>query len=288
MFESPRRRGAPRRLPRLLRPACFLLPLAALLARPIASSLGQANPQTRNPPARAAADLAPFPPPSPGWSFPQHQTLTYAVEWRVFPAGTATVHLESDGNLEHITVVGDSQGAINLLFHVSDRFQATANRTTGCSETFSRQMIEGRRQVNSDQRSNAAHTESSYDERNLISRVHVVKPVPTPPCVTDMLSGLFYAGSQSLDPNSTFHLPVVSGNHVTGVTLHTEAREVIRAPGASYRAIRVQSTADSGPARNRGKLWIWYSDDARHLPVQMRARLFWGTLTFRLTAVQNQ
>ena len=235
---------------------------------------------------------APFPPPAPGWSFPDRQTLTYAVEWRVFPAGTATIHLQADGSVERITVTGDSQGAINLLFHVSDRFQSSFTRATGCSQSFSRQLMEGRRQVDSDQRVQGApgggQGVTFYDERNLVSRINLHQTAPTPPCVTDMLSGIFYGGTQSLEPGSVFHLPVVSGNHVTPVTLRAEARESVRTPSTTYRAIRVQPTADSGPVRNRGKVWIWYSDDARHIPVQMRARLFWGTLTFRLTGIENR
>ena len=33
-------------------------------------------------------------PPAPGFSYPQHQTLTYSVDWRVFTAGTAVYHLD--------------------------------------------------------------------------------------------------------------------------------------------------------------------------------------------------
>ena len=227
-------------------------------------------------------------PPPPGWSFPQRQTLTYAVDWRVFPAGTATVHLESDGPLERVTVTGDSQGAINLLFRVSDRFQSTFNRTTGCSQSFSRQIMEGRRQVDSDQRFDSAHGMTYYDERNLVSHIHVHKTAAIPSCVTDMLSGILYAGSQTLEPGAVYHLPLVTGDHLSDVTLHVEARETVRTPTTTYHAIRVQPTADSGAIRNRGKLWIWYSDDQRHIPVQMRARLFWGTLTFRLTGIDNK
>ena len=240
---------------------------------------------------RVSAPIAgsvPFPPPAPGWSFPDRQTLTYAVEWRVFPAGTATVHLQADGSLERITVAGDSQGAINLLFHVSDRFQSSFNRATGCSQSFSRQLMEGRRQIDSDQRVDGAHGVTFYDERNLVSRISVHQTASVPSCVTDMLSGIFYAGSQPLEPSSVFHLPVVSGNHVSQVTLRAEARETVRTPTTTYHAIRVQPTADSGAVSKRGKLWIWYSDDTRHIPVQMRARLFWGTLTFRLTGIDNK
>jgi hypothetical protein len=38
--------------------------------------------------------------------------------------------------------------------------------------------------------------------------------------------------------------------------------------------------------KNRGHIWIWYTDDARHMPVQIRARLFWGTITFELQSVE--
>jgi hypothetical protein len=47
----------------------------------------------------------------------------------------------------------------------------------------------------------------------------------------------------------------------------------------------VQATADEGVVKNRGSIWVWYTDDPRHLPVQMQARLFWGTITFHLQSV---
>jgi hypothetical protein len=72
------------------------------------------------------------------------------VDWRVFPAGTVTFRQEADGDIQRITVVGDSIGAVNLIYRVSDRFQSSFNRRTGCSAGFSKQLIEGRRQVNSD------------------------------------------------------------------------------------------------------------------------------------------
>lgn len=239
--------------------------------------------------ALASTVAAPtFPHAAAGWSLPERETLTYSVDWRVFPAGSATVHLESEGPLEHITVVGDSTGAINLLFRVSDRFQSTLDRNTGCSESFSRQIIEGRRQVQSQERIDGARGVAQFEEQNLVARRRRQATVVIPRCVSDLLSSIFYVGSQPLEPGSTFVLPVVSGNHVTNVVVRAEARETVRTPTTTYHTIRVQPTADGYPVHNRGKLWIWYSDDARHIPVQMRARLFWGTLTFRLTGIDNK
>ena len=48
------------------------------------------------------------------------------------------------------------------------------------------------------------------------------------------------------------------------------------------------TAADAGVVKNRGNIWIWYTDDDKHVPVQMRARLFWGTITFRLAGNENK
>ena len=76
--------------------------------------------------------------------------------------------------------------------------------------------------------------------------------------------------------------------HNVPVTMKVEGREVIKTPLGTFKTIRVQPTADAGVVKNRGNIWIWYTDDDRHLPVQMRARLFWGTITFRLVGNENK
>ena len=72
------------------------------------------------------------------------------------------------------------------------------------------------------------------------------------------------------------------------VRAHVEARENIKTPAGTFATIRVSPQASSGPLKSRGRVWIWYSDDARHIPVQMRARLFWGTLTLRLVRTEKK
>jgi hypothetical protein len=81
-------------------------------------------------------------------------------------------------------------------------------------------------------------------------------------------------------------MPLADALHTLPVTMKAEAREEIKTPSGTYQTIRVQPVAESGVVKNKGEIWIWYSDDARHIPVQMRARLFWGTLTMRLTSVE--
>ena len=232
--------------------------------------------------------VAPLTPPRAGFSFPQKQTLVYAVDWRVFPAGTAVLHFEAAGNRERITANADTIGAINLLFHVDDRFQSTFDRERGCAYEFDKQTVEGRRQINSTQRLDYAQGKSILDEKNVVTGQTKHLEAPVQGCLTDLLTGIYYAASQPMELGSNFVIPVVDAMRTVPVTMKVEGREEIKTALGTFKTLRVQPTADAGVVKNRGNIWIWYTDDERHLPVQMRARLFWGTLTFRLTGNENK
>ena len=227
-------------------------------------------------------------PPRPGFSFPQKQTLTYSVDWRVFPAGTATVHFEAAGDRERVIASADTSGAINLIFHVADNFQADFDRAKGCTYDFDKQTVEGRRQFNSTLHIDYANSKSVLDEKNMVSGQAKHAESPVKGCLTDLLTGVFYPGSQQLVVGNSFVIPVADAQRTVLVTMKVEGREEIKTPLGTFKTIRVQPTADAGVVKNRGNIWIWYTDDDRHLPVQMRARLFWGTITFRLTGNDNK
>jgi hypothetical protein len=227
-------------------------------------------------------------PPRPGYTFPQKQTLTYTVDWRVFPAGTAVIHFEQSGDRERIAASADTSGAINMLFHVADNFQSDFDRDKGCTYDFNKQTVEGRRQNNSTLHLDYPDSKSILDEKNMVNGQtrHIEAPVRS--CLTDLLTGVFYAASQPMVVGHSFVMPVVDAQRTVPVTMKVEGREEIKTTLGTFKTIRVQPTADAGVVKNRGNIWIWYTDDDRHLPVQMRARLFWGTITFRLTGNDNK
>jgi hypothetical protein len=46
--------------------------------------------------------------------------------------------------------------------------------------------------------------------------------------------------------------------------------------------------AISGALQGKGTIWAWFTDDVKHTPVQMRSKLGWGTLLFRLQTIEKQ
>ena len=239
--------------------------------------------------AEAPAVQRPIPvlqPPIAGFEYPQHQTLTYSVDWRVFTAGTAVFHLDQVGNLLKVSATANTVGAVNMLFPVVDGFQSGFDLKTGCSTGFDKQTQEGRRKIASDLTFDYVHGKQIRNERNLVKGTATHSVTNIPACVTDLLSAMFYTQSQPMAVGQTVEFPLADAMRTVSVGMKVEAREEIKTPAGTFQTIKVQATAEEGVVKNRGSIWIWYTDDARHLPVQMQARLFWGTITFHLQSVE--
>ena len=225
-------------------------------------------------------------PPVPGFGFPLRQTLTFTVDWRVFTGGIAVFHLEQADDQLKVTATADTVGAVNMLFPVVDRFQSSMDTRTGCSGGFSKQTQEGRRKVTTDLTFDYHAGKQTQTDKNLVKTTQKTQTASIPACVTDSLSAIFYAASQQLAVGQNFGFPLADAMRTVTVTMKVEAKEEIKTPAGTFQTIRVQPTAEEGVVKNRGNIWIWYTDDARHMPVQIRARLFWGTITFHLQSVE--
>jgi hypothetical protein len=225
-------------------------------------------------------------PPVAGFDYPLHETLTYSVDWRVFTAGTAVFHVDQVGNLLKITATANTVGPVNMLFPVVDGFQSGFDLKTGCSTGFDKQTQEGRRKNASDLSFDYVHGKQTRNERNLVKGTATHSVTNIPACVTDSLSAMFYTQSQTLTTGQTVGFPLADAMRTVSVGMKVETREEIKTPAGTFQTIKVQATADEGIVKNRGSIWIWYTDDPRHLPVQMQARLFWGTITFHLQSVE--
>ncbi len=224
--------------------------------------------------------------PDSAYVFPARQTLTFSVDWRVFNAGTAVFHMEQQGTQQKVTATADTIGNLNMIFPVVDKFESGFDTKTGCSTGFSKQLQEGRRRVTSDLTFAYANGKQNEITKNLVKGTQVSHQASVPACVQDSLSAIFYVASRPLVVGQQVRFPLADSMRTVTVAMKVEGKEEIKTPAGIFQTIRVQPTADEGIVKNRGNIWIWYTDDARHMPVQIRARLFWGTITFHLQSYE--
>jgi len=59
-------------------------------------------------------------------------------------------------------------------------------------------------------------------------------------------------------------------------------------PSGEFETLRVKAEPLSGAMKAKGVLWVWFSDDERRVPVQMKSKLGYGTLMFKLQRIETQ
>jgi hypothetical protein len=226
--------------------------------------------------------------PRPEFVFPVGQSYVYGGQWRIFNAGVATLRMEKAGQENRIVASADAAGTVALLYHVQDRLESFFDPTNFCSRNTSRHVEEGFRRVDTNITFDYAHRKAVFDQKNLKKNETKHEEHEIPGCVTDMLSAIYYVASLPLEPGRTFSFPLNDGGESVDVNVHVEAREQIKIAAGTFNTVRIQPEAAKGLVRDKGKLWIWYTDDAARVPVQMRARMSWGTLTFQLVRVDKK
>jgi hypothetical protein len=250
--------------------------------------LGQAaKPGTKTPDTISAPSGRILPPPA-SYHFPNGETYVFSVEWHLFTAGTATVSLSQSGTQEHVTSEAHSSGFVNALFKVNDRFDAFLDPHTFCSLRLSKHTEEGSRRRDTQVLFNYSRLKSVLDEKNLKTGETKHEENDIPSCVTDVLSGFYYLASLPLEPGNVYTFPVNDGGKTTLVEAHVEAHERLKVPAGTYDTVRVKAEAISGALKGRGTIWVWFTNDTNRTPVQMRSKLGWGTLLFRMQRLQKQ
>jgi hypothetical protein len=238
-------------------------------------------------PTEKIGPLAHIQAPPPNYHFPDGQTYVYAAEWRLWTAGIATLRLETSGSEQKVTVAADSAGFVALLYRVHDRLEAYFDPRTFCSQRLTKHAEEGFHKRDTNIRFDYALRKSILDETNLKNNQKKHTQEDIPGCVTDVISGIYYVASLPLQVGNTYVFPLNDGGKTADVKVHVEAREQVKTDAGTFNAVRVQPEAATGVLKDRGHVWIWYTDDAQRIPVQIRARMFWGTLTIKLQRVEK-
>ena len=254
---------------------CLILPIAALLTAQQAPPTATIGP--------APVQIAP---PRPNYPFPDGRGYVYSAEWHLITAGTAIVKMEVAGNERKVTASAESSGAVNVIFPVHDRFESRFDPRTFCSLSIFKHSEEGSHKRETSIHFDYAHKKSTLDEKNLKTgeAKHVENDLAA--CATDVITGFYYLQSLPLQPGASYEFPISDGK-TTIVRATVEKREQIKVPAGTFPAVLVTAEAISGPLQSKGKVWVWYSEDASHTPVQMRAKLGWGTLLFRFQRIEK-
>jgi hypothetical protein len=222
-------------------------------------------------------------PPPESYRLPDGERLQYTAEWRVWPAGVATLEMVREGGEQKITATANATGFVAVLFPVADRMVSRFDPASFCSSVYTKHAEEGFQKRETTIRFDRKRRVAVLDERNLRDKTEKHQEHETPGCVTDVLSGIYYLRTKPLKADATYRFPLNNGGKTVVVKAHVEEREVVKTELGPFDTVRVAISSEDEKLSRRGKIWIWFTENNLHLPVQMRSRLFWGRLTLRLS-----
>jgi hypothetical protein len=225
--------------------------------------------------------------PARAYSFPATKYV-FSVRWQMFKAGTSSVSMERFGSALHVAATADSAGFPDKVFHVHDLFNAEVDPRSFCTLHVSKHNDEGPHRRDFNIALDYAQAKSRVNATDLKTSETKHTEFDIPPCVTDIVSGFFYVASLPLAPGFSQTFPVNDNGKTINARVEVESRETVKGPTGEFQTLRVKAEPISGPMEGKAVLWVWFTDDDRRMPVQMKSKLGFATLFFQLQKVDPQ
>ena len=207
-------------------------------------------------------------------TFGGKETLTYAVEWRMIRAGTAKLTWTASSTGWQGDVHLESAGLVSKLYRVDDSYTVQAEDQL-CTTSMFLKSLEGKRSretlVTLDRKSRKAN----YLEKDRLTNSTILsKQTDVTACVHDLYSGLQKMRTLNLEPGQSGTIPITDGKKFAQVKIDAQEREDVRTPTGLHKTIRYEVAIFNNVLYNRkAQCFIWITDDARRVPVQIRVRM---------------
>ena len=180
----------------------------------------------------------------------------------------------------------DSAGLVSALFKVDDTYTVRFEPAF-CAAESQMDSKEGKRHRQTTVTFDRNQNRATWVEHDVLDNNKVLRKaqVDIPHCVHDVLGGLLTLRGSTLEPGRSTLTPMSDGRRSAQVKVDAQEREEVTTPAGTFKTIRYEVNLMNGVVYPRkGRAFVWVSDDAKRLPVQIRLRLAFpiGTVTLQL------
>lgn len=225
-----------------------------------------------------AAVMMASPQSTTGQSFTtEGETLDYTVQWMKITGGTARMTIAPAGDTYRITSVAKSSGGFSRLVKVRDEIETTVAKSDFSTLRYVKRL---------DERGDKIEEVTTIEEGIATRKRKKVKKVPVPRPVFDPISVIYYMRTLDLSLGRTYDFTLISDGKVYTVHAKVVRREKVQTAAGSFNTVVVEPQMTSGGVEREEKLYLWYSEDERHIPVRIRTEVKFGSVTATLRGIQ--
>jgi hypothetical protein len=228
---------------------------------------------------------------TPAGMIPPREQLHYHVEWRLIRAGEVKLGWGPKGQGGwNLDMSLESVGLVSRLYPVKNAYSVQLDNGL-CAQRSHLLAHEGRKHRETTVQYDREQGKASYSERDLpTNKIVGEKTVDIPPCVYDVMGGLYRLRTMNVPPGQAVDLPVSDGKKTVVARVEAQRTEEVETPAGKYRATRYEVFLFRDVLyRRNASLYVWLSEDERRLPVQVRIRMpfYIGTVTLQLMKGTN-
>jgi hypothetical protein len=239
--------------------------LAALLAVSAAMAAPAAKPSEEKTPAPIIENYA------------AGETLDYTVTWMKVAGGTARMTIAPDGDANwRITSVARSGGGLARFIKVRDEIETIVDRKDFSTLRYSKRL---------DERGDKMEEVTTIEDGVASRKRKKIRKVPVPRPVYDPISVIYHFRTLELAPGKMYEFTLISDGKLYTVHGRVVRREKVTTPAGTFDALLVEPEMASAGVQREERLFIWYSDDERRLPLRIRTEVKFGSVTATLKSV---
>lgn len=227
----------------------------------------------------AATDTIPAPP----QPFTAGESLRFSVQYGFIHAGTAWLEVPEvvDWNGRpawRLVARAESNGFFDKMYKVRNRIESLWDQ----EQRFSWRYFEDRHEGGF-----TANDTIIYEPDSLQMRYKNGKTYPVPGPVQDALSSFYLTRFHELPMGGLITFEYHASRKTSPMEVRILGREKVKTPAGKFSCIVVEPLIKAGGIfKNKGRLVIWLTDDARRMPVQMKSKVMIGSIKVVLQEVK--
>jgi hypothetical protein len=217
--------------------------------------------------------------------FQPGERLEFSISWMGINAGSAILEVGSEVRIGeekayHITSTARSNDFISRFFPVEDRVETFMDPERLFPLKFLLHQREGRR---------VKERQVFYDQvRHKVTQLEEGKEeiFEIEPGAQDALSALYFFRTLPIpSPGESVIIKVHEGDKNWDLEVRILDKERIDAPVGSFNTVKtIVKARYEGVFMNKGDITVWFTDDPRHVPVQMQSRVVIGSVKATLVS----
>ncbi len=205
------------------------------------------------------------------------ETLDYTVTWMKVVGGTARMTIAPDGDAKwRITSVAKSGGGLARFIKVRDEIETIVDRSDFSTLRYTKKL---------DERGDKAEEVTTVEDGIASRKRQKIRKIPVPRPVYDPISIIYHFRTLELAPGKMYEFTLISDGKLYTVHGRVMKREKVTTPAGTFDALLVEPQMASGGVQREERLFIWYSDDERRLPLRIRTEVKFGSVTATLKSI---